>query len=86
MGRGKKTNRSYITHSEWINDFHGKRAGDLDKSVKGLPFYVCHLTLQPFGTPAVALAGSTRPFVFDLEYVPSRPEHSLCHLQYCRGP
>ncbi|KAF2072917.1 hypothetical protein CYY_005774 [Polysphondylium violaceum] len=49
MGRSKSHNKQYITHTEWVNDFGGKREGDSkNNSIKPLPFNCCTLSLQPF--------------------------------------
>lgn len=65
MGRGKKTNRNYITRNEWINDFQGKSDSVDTRGVRGIPFHYCHLTLRPFNTP-VCTKGS-RSYIFDME-------------------
>ena len=54
MGKGKKHNKLYITQSEWINEFGGKRLDGNEfegKGHKALPFHCCALSLTPFETP-----------------------------------
>eukprot|EP01132_Coremiostelium_polycephalum_P002901 gene2901-3612_t len=51
MGRGKNHNKSYISMSEWVNEFGGKKEGEKRSIVKPLPFNCCSLTLQPFEDP-----------------------------------
>ena len=64
MGRGKKTNRNYITRGEWINDFQGKKASTIDK-IKGLPYFYCALLLQPFENAACIPGDPTYLFEFE---------------------
>ncbi|PRP75025.1 hypothetical protein PROFUN_00746 [Planoprotostelium fungivorum] len=51
----------YITHKEWSQDFGGKKANSVESfhvnELKGLPFYSCALSLQPFETPVATQQG-----------------------------
>lgn len=67
MGRGKKTNRNYITRNEWINDFQGK-SDSISNAIRGLPFHFCHLSLKPFDIP-VCTVKDNKAYIFDMEYV-----------------
>mmetsp|Transcript_19891 Transcript_19891/g.22135 ORF Transcript_19891/g.22135 Transcript_19891/m.22135 type:complete len:504 (-) Transcript_19891:86-1597(-) len=51
MGRkGKKQNRNYITYSEWVNEFGGKKDVK-EQKIQLLPYDHCALTLQPWQDP-----------------------------------
>ncbi|KAI9293942.1 cyclophilin-like protein [Neoconidiobolus thromboides FSU 785] len=67
---GKWTDKLYITHSEWANEYGGSSFGGLKKKkqeigFKRLPFYCCAISLQPFETPYATPEGH----VFDLENI-----------------
>ncbi|KAK9728920.1 cyclophilin peptidyl-prolyl cis-trans isomerase Cyp8 [Basidiobolus ranarum] len=69
---GKGTDKMYITHSEWSNDFSdggmsfgGAKSKKNTQIFKRLPFYCCSLTLQPFQHPVCTPEGT----VFDLESI-----------------
>ncbi|RKP18510.1 peptidyl-prolyl cis-trans isomerase-like 2-like protein [Rozella allomycis CSF55] len=63
---GKWTDKLYITHSEWVNIFGGKKNNENSETdFRRLPFYCCALSLQPFGTPVCTEDGT----VFDLIYI-----------------
>ncbi|KAL7754065.1 cyclophilin peptidyl-prolyl cis-trans isomerase Cyp8 [Sorochytrium milnesiophthora] len=81
---GKGTDKLYITHSEWSNDFSeggmsfGGARGTRPKTVfKRLPFYCCSLSLQPFENPVATKEG----VIFDLEY--GRALTSIPLLCFC---
>mmetsp|Transcript_46121 Transcript_46121/g.116121 ORF Transcript_46121/g.116121 Transcript_46121/m.116121 type:complete len:348 (+) Transcript_46121:101-1144(+) len=62
MGRGKKSNRAYVTASEWANEFGGAKAKRLTTASYILPYDCCALSLQPFRDPV----GTRQGLVFDL--------------------
>lgn len=53
----KKTDRGYITNSEWARDFGGKKKEDTGNSFRPLPFDCCALSLAPFETPVCTRDG-----------------------------
>jgi len=73
MGKGKKHNKLYITQSEWINEFGGKRLDGNEfegKGHKALPFHCCALSLTPFETPVCTPDG----IIYEITCVSCRPE------------
>eukprot|EP00727_Mastigamoeba_balamuthi_P006440 m51a1_g2416 putative peptidyl-prolyl cis-trans isomerase-like 2-like (546) ;mRNA; r:800009-801892 len=54
MPQRKKNDRAYITMSEWVNEYGGKRAGDAGRggAVRPLAFDCCALSLAPFDASA----------------------------------
>ncbi len=65
MGRGKNTNKMYISMKEWTEQFGGKKEGERKSIFKPLPFYCCAISLQPFEDPVCNDDG----IVFDIVYV-----------------
>jgi len=65
MGRSKgfKKDRMYITHTEWVNDWGGKKV-EREKRLpqKALQFFCCNLTLQPWTDPVCTIDGT----IYDL--------------------
>ncbi|KAJ1505023.1 hypothetical protein HMI54_015823 [Coelomomyces lativittatus] len=71
---GKGTDKLYITHSEWSNQFSkggmtfgGARTGQTKSSseFRRLPFYCCSLSLQTFKTPICTKEG----YIFEYENI-----------------
>lgn len=56
---GKWTDKNYITHSEWTNDFGGARRKRTlaSEDFRQLPFDHCSLTLLPFAKPVATVDG-----------------------------
>ena len=65
---GKWTDKGYITHSEWVNDFGGAKAGQ--KTIyKKLPFSCCALSLQPWENPFCTIDGTIYDLVNILPWI-----------------
>lgn len=67
MGRGKNSNKMYISMKEWTEQFGGKKEGEpKDKhGFKPLPFDCCAISLTAFEDPYCTEDGN----VYDLVYV-----------------
>ncbi|KAN0041279.1 hypothetical protein ACTFIV_003816 [Dictyostelium citrinum] len=65
MGRSKSHNKSYITKTEWIYEFGGKKDGEKKNAFRPLPFYCCSLSLQHLDDPMSNENGN----LFDLVYL-----------------
>lgn len=66
MGRKQhQKDKSYISRSEWEEDFGGFKRKVSSESEKALPFDHCSLTLSPFTNPVCSPEGH----VFDLEAI-----------------
>ncbi|EGG16356.1 cyclophilin-type peptidylprolyl cis-trans isomerase [Cavenderia fasciculata] len=48
MGRKRRTANVFMTVSEWINEFGGKREGETRGAERPLPFSCCCMSFQPF--------------------------------------
>jgi peptidyl-prolyl cis-trans isomerase-like protein 2 len=59
---GKKTDKMYMTASEWTQDFGGAKKAKLHSEFKKLPFSCCALSFLPFAHPVCTPEGH----VFDL--------------------
>ncbi|KAI8895570.1 cyclophilin-like domain-containing protein [Globomyces pollinis-pini] len=59
---GKKTDKMYMTASEWENEFGGAKKKKINSEYKPLPFSCCALTMVPFEHPVCTTEG----MVFDL--------------------
>lgn len=71
---GKKTDRMYITASEWKSDFGGAKANKSDADFKRLPFSCCAISLVPFEIPVCSPDG----IVFDLtNIIPFLKKHAI---------
>ncbi|KAJ1984403.1 cyclophilin peptidyl-prolyl cis-trans isomerase Cyp8 [Dimargaris verticillata] len=77
MGRG--TDKMYITHAEWGNEysqggmsFGGKQNAAGKTRQQRVPFNCCSLTLQPFKTPVCTPQG----IVYDRENITTYAKHS----------
>jgi len=60
MGRSKgfKKDRMYITQTEWVNEWGGKKVErEKRPAQKALQFYCCNLTLQPWTDPVCTSNG-----------------------------
>uniref|UniRef100_A0A6B2L1Y4 Uncharacterized protein n=1 Tax=Arcella intermedia TaxID=1963864 RepID=A0A6B2L1Y4_9EUKA len=64
MGRSKgfKKDRMYITKTEWVNEWGGKKAEREKRLPKTLQFYCCNLSLQPWTDPVCTSKGT----IYDL--------------------
>eukprot|EP01126_Amoeba_proteus_P055520 TRINITY_DN6898_c0_g1_i1.p1 TRINITY_DN6898_c0_g1~~TRINITY_DN6898_c0_g1_i1.p1 ORF type:complete len:529 (-),score=114.15 TRINITY_DN6898_c0_g1_i1:145-1731(-) len=64
MGRSKqfKKDRLYITQTEWIESFGGKKKDKEKRPNKNLQFYCCNISLQPWTDPVCTPEG----VIFDL--------------------
>lgn len=56
--------RRYITHSEWQNDYGGKKHKSERTLYKPLAFDCCAISFQPFETPVMSPQG----YVYDILY------------------
>jgi peptidyl-prolyl cis-trans isomerase-like protein 2 len=65
---GKWTDKGYITHSEWANDFGGAKAGK-KQVYKKLPFSCCALSLQPWENPFCTENGTIYDLVSILPWI-----------------
>jgi peptidyl-prolyl cis-trans isomerase-like protein 2 len=73
---GKWTDKGYITHSEWVNDFgylfyinlRGAKAGKREV-YKKLPFHCCALSLQPWQNPFCTPKGTIYDLVNILPWI-----------------
>jgi peptidyl-prolyl cis-trans isomerase-like protein 2 len=54
----------YITHSEWQNDYGGKKQRSERSLYKPLSFDCCALSFQPFEDPVMSPQG----YVYDILY------------------
>eukprot|EP00842_Homolaphlyctis_polyrhiza_P004324 jgi/Hompol1/4893/HPOL_001036-RA len=59
---GKKSDKLYITSTEWSSDFGGAKRAPIGSEFKRLPFSCCALSLQPFENPMCTPDGT----IFDL--------------------
>jgi peptidyl-prolyl cis-trans isomerase-like protein 2 len=59
---GKKSDRMYITATEWQQDFGGAKRGNSSSDFKRLPFKCCAISLAPFANPVCSPDGA----VFDI--------------------
>jgi len=48
----------YITSSEWMNQFGGKKVDIEKRPFKPLQYYCCRLSLQPFNVPVCSRDGN----------------------------
>jgi len=77
MGRSKgfKKDRMYITQTEWVNDWGGKKV-EREKRLpqKALQFFCCNLTLQPWTDPVCTKDG----IIYDLlSIIPWLKKHKV---------
>lgn len=66
MGRGKNSNKMYISMKEWTEQFGGKKEGESrGPGFKPLPFDCCAISLQSFEDPVCTEDAN----VYDIVYV-----------------
>lgn len=54
---GKKTDKMYMTATEWQQDFGGAKKAKLHSEFKKLPFSCCSLSFLPFTHPVCTPEG-----------------------------
>ena len=65
---GKKSDKMYMTATEWKQDFGGAKKKALHTDFKKLPFNCCSISFLPFKIPVCTVKGGMTCILFALSY------------------